>query len=95
MFDIFEWIECSNGPANPAYIGAATRYIGPTDRLDLLARIETVALHGALKPVSMGSVIGFVAALKRQRASNNDNTHARQSHHARLQAAPIDAYRSV
>jgi hypothetical protein len=95
IFDLFEWIECSGRPASPTYIEAAMRHVDPADRLDLLARIDTVALRGELKPVSIGSVIEIVKALKRQRASNDDNEHARQSRHARLQAALIDAYRSV
>jgi Arm DNA-binding domain len=88
-------IECSGRPASPTYIEAPMRHVDPADRLDLLARIDTVALRGKLKPVSIGSVIEIVKALKRQRASNDDNEHARQSRLARLQTALIDAYRSV
>lgn len=95
ILDLFEWIECSKSPASPAYIEAAMRHVHPADRLDLLSRIDTVALRGELKPISMGGMIEIVHALGRQRTSNNYNRVARRSRDARLQAALIDAYRSV
>jgi hypothetical protein len=95
VLDLIEWLVWSDRPASPAFIEAAMRHVDPANRLDFLERIDTVSLRGELKPVSMSSVIDTVKALKRQWASIRSDEHLRRSWHARLQAALIDAYRSV
>jgi hypothetical protein len=95
ILDLFEWLKFSGGPASTAYIEAAMRHVYPADRLELLAQIDTVALRGELVPVSMARMVDIFTKLKQTKARKVSEEHLRQSRHARLQAALIDAYRSV